>query len=403
VSGVSMPDTPSVIVGVTGGIAAYKAVTLVRELVRSGAQVTVIPTASALQFVGLPTWEAISRNPVPTGLFEGVAEVRHVSLGQKADLVIVAPATAHSLAGFASGFAGDLLGTTLLATTAPILLAPAMHTEMWENAAVQANMATLEARGFHVVGPDSGALTGPDVGVGRMAEPLEIARRAHELLHQGPWSGKKVLISAGGTREALDPVRFLGNRSTGVMGVALTRQALRMGAEVTLVHAHLEVAIPAGVTAIPAGTARAMREVMLEQSPHHDVVIMAAAVSDWTPAEFSPEKLSTADAGEDWAPPLVRTPDILSEIGHSKSAHQLVVGFAAETSDSATDREVRGRAKLAAKNVDALVVNQVGNEVGFGAVDTAVTLFFAASPQSLSFDGTKTSVAERLLEALQDR
>jgi phosphopantothenoylcysteine decarboxylase/phosphopantothenate--cysteine ligase len=187
------------------------------------------------------------------------------------------------------------------------------------------------------------------------------------------------------------------------MGVALTRQALRMGAEVTLVHAHLEVAIPAGVTAIPAGTARAMREVMLEQSPHHDVVIMAAAVSDWTPAEFSPEKLSTADAGKDWAPPLVRTPDILSEIVHSKSAHQLVVGFAAETSDSATDREARGRAKLAAKNVDALVVNQVGNEVGFGAVDTAVTLFFAASPQSLSFDGTKTSVAERLLEALQDR
>jgi phosphopantothenoylcysteine decarboxylase/phosphopantothenate--cysteine ligase len=278
-----------------------------------------------------------------------------------------------------------------------------MHTEMWDNPAVQANMATLAERGFHVVGPDSGALTGEDVGVGRMADPLEIARRAQELLHQGPWSGKKVLISAGGTREALDPVRFMGNRSTGVMGVALARQALRMGAEVTLVHAHLEVPVPAGVIPIEAGTSQAMREVMLEHSVVSDVVIMAAAVSDWTPAEVSLHKLSTADAGETWAPALVRTPDILSEIGHSKTAHQLVVGFAAETSESASDREARGRAKLAAKNVDALVVNQVGDGVGFGAVDTAVTLFFAASPQSLSFDGTKTSVAERLLEALQDR
>ena len=402
-SGVSMPDTPSVIVGVTGGIAAYKAVTLVRELVRAGAQVTVIPTASALQFVGLPTWEAISRNPVPTGLFEGVAEVRHVSLGQKADLVIIAPATAHSLAGFASGFAGDLLGTTLLATSAPVLLAPAMHTEMWDNPAVQANMATLVERGFHIVGPDSGALTGTDVGVGRMADPLEILQRAQALLHDGPWSGKKVVISAGGTREALDPVRFLGNRSTGAMGVALARQALHMGAEVTLVHAHLEVPVPAGVRAIEAGTAHAMREVMLEHAALSDVVIMAAAVSDWTPVEVSTQKLSTGDTGEHWAPQLVRTPDIVSEIGHSKAAHQLVVGFAAETSESASDREARGRAKLVAKNLDALVVNQVGDGVGFGAVDTAVTLLFAASPQSLSFDGTKTSVAERLLEALQDR
>lgn len=402
-SGVNSPDAPSIIVGVTGGIAAYKAVTLVRELVRSGARVTVIPTASALRFVGLPTWEAISRNPVPTGLFEGVAEVRHVALGQGADLVIVAPATAHALAGFAGGFAGDLLGTTLLATTAPVLLAPAMHTEMWENAAVQANMTLLVERGFHVVGPDSGALTGSDVGAGRMAEPQEIARRATELLRGSVWAGKKVLISAGGTREALDPVRFLGNRSTGEMGVSLARQALRMGADVTLVHAHLEVAIPRGVTAIAAGTAEVMREVMLEHAPGCDVVIMAAAVADWRPAEVSQQKLSTEASGETWAPVFVRTPDIVSEIGHSKSPHQLIVGFAAETAESPSEREARALAKLAAKKVDVLVLNAVGNEIGFGLVDTAVTLFFAASPQSLSFDGSKISVAERLLEALQDR
>jgi phosphopantothenoylcysteine decarboxylase / phosphopantothenate---cysteine ligase len=394
---------PRVIVGVTGGIAAYKAVSLVRELVRQGASVTVIPTASALRFVGLPTWEAISRNSVPTDLFDGVSEVRHVALGQRADLVIVAPATAHALASIAGGFAGDLLGTTLLATTAPVLLAPAMHTEMWENPAVVANMDTLVSRGFHVVGPDSGALTGDDRGVGRMAEPSEIAYRGLALLRSGELSGKRVLISAGGTREALDPVRFIGNRSTGAMGAAIAKSALRRGAEVVLVHAYLEVALPAGVTGIEVGSAREMREAMLAQAPTADIIVMAAAVADWMPAEPADEKLTKAALGDTWAPVLIQAPDILQEIGASKRPDQLVVGFAAETSGNPDEREARALAKLSAKNADVLVLNEVGDGVGFGPVDTAVTLFFAASPQSLSFDGTKTSVAERLMEVLQDR
>lgn len=403
VLGGTEPGRPVIVVGVTGGIAAYKAVSLVRELVRAGADVTVVPTASALRFVGLPTWEAISRNPVPTELFDGVAEVRHVALGQKADLVIVAPATANALAGIAAGFAGDLLGTTLLATSAPIVLAPAMHTEMWENPAVQENMRVLEKRGFHVIGPEAGPLTGGDVGVGRMADPVAIAAHALALLRQGPWSGKRVLVSAGGTREPLDPVRYLGNKSTGTMGVAIAAAAARQGADVLLVHAHLEVPLPAGVSAIAAGTASEMREAMVELARSSDVIILAAAVSDWMPNDIAQQKLSKADLGDTWAPVLIRTPDIAAEIGGSKTPGQLVVGFAAETSSSVVDREARAREKLEQKNLDVLVLNAVGDGVGFGLVDTAVTLFFVASPQSLSFDGTKTSVADRLLEVLQDR
>jgi phosphopantothenoylcysteine decarboxylase/phosphopantothenate--cysteine ligase len=394
---------PSIVVGVTGGIAAYKAVTLVRELVRGGAHVTVIPTASALKFVGLPTWEAISRNPVHTGLFDGVAEVRHVALGQNADLVIIAPATAHALAQLAGGFAGDLLGTTVLASRAPLLIAPAMHTEMWENAAVVHNVAILVNRGVHVVGPAAGELTGGDSGVGRMAEPEDIAARAFELLRPQVWAGRKVLISAGGTREALDPVRFIGNRSTGAMGVAIARAALQQGAVVTLVHAHLEVPVPRGVESVPAGTAALMREAMLSHAPEADVIIMAAAVADWVPENVSSSKISKRDEGESWAPVLVRAPDILAELGALKRDHQTLVGFAAETASDQAERESRARDKLASKKADVILLNQVGDEVGFGDVETAVTIFSHASPQSLLVEGTKTSIADRLLEVLQDR
>ncbi|MDA7716006.1 bifunctional phosphopantothenoylcysteine decarboxylase/phosphopantothenate--cysteine ligase CoaBC, partial [Pontimonas sp.] len=245
-------STPRIVVGVTGGIAAYKAVSLVRALVKRGATVTVIPTESALRFVGRPTWEAVSRNPVATELFDDVATVRHVSLGQQADLIIIAPATAHSIASLASGLAGDLLGTTVLASQAPILLAPAMHTEMWEHASVQANIDTLISRGVHVLGPASGELTGGDIGVGRMVEPEDIAEAAWALFVPQTLLGKTVLISAGGTREPLDPVRFLGNRSTGEMGVELARAAQVRGAEVVLVAAHLEVSAPSGVEVVTA-------------------------------------------------------------------------------------------------------------------------------------------------------
>jgi phosphopantothenoylcysteine decarboxylase/phosphopantothenate--cysteine ligase len=393
----------TVVVGVAGGIAAYKAVILVRELVLRGHIVTVIPTASALKFVGMPTWEAISRNRVFTELFDDVAEVRHVALGQQADLVIIAPATAHTIANMAAGLAPDLLGTTLLATAAPVLIAPAMHTEMWDHPSVVANIAALRSRGIHIIGPESGPLTGMDRGVGRMSEPDAIADYALSLARPQDWAGKNVLISAGGTREYLDPVRFLGNRSTGEMGVQIAAAAARRGASVTLVAAHLEVTPPSGVRVIEAPDVMALAEVMIRESVEADVVFMAAAVADWVPDKFSAEKLSKADLGAHWAPELVPAPDILAQLGAKKPQGQILVGFTAETEVDEKIRADRAKNKMAAKNVDVMVANLVGERVGFGVVETTVTLFFTASPQSLSVEGMKSSVAERLLDALLDR
>jgi phosphopantothenoylcysteine decarboxylase/phosphopantothenate--cysteine ligase len=390
-----------VIVGVSGGIAAYKAVTVVREFVLRGVDVTVIPTASALRFVGLPTWEAISRNPVPVDLFEGVAEVRHVALGQQADLIVLAPATAHTVASLAGGFAGDLLGTTVLASTAPVVIAPAMHTEMWENAAVRANIDTLRARGIIVVGPESGALTGEDTGVGRMSEPQTIVEAALASVAPQTLKGRHVLISAGGTREPLDPVRYLGNRSTGAMGVALAEQALARGAEVTVVHAHLEVPLPRGVVGIAVSTSEEMLSAMMEAQPANEIILMAAAVADWRSVEVSEQKIQKSDGLESWEPRLARTRDILQALVGAKRPGQMIVGFAAETDPDPEVRETTARKKLVSKQSDAIVLNLVGDRVGFGEVETAVTLI-TASPQSLTFEGTKSSVAGRLLDALPE-
>ena len=390
-----------VIVGVSGGIAAYKAVTVVREFVLRGVDVTVIPTASALRFVGLPTWEAISRNPVPVDLFAGVAEVRHVALGQQADLIVLAPATAHTVASLAGGFAGDLLGTTVLASTAPVVIAPAMHTEMWENSAVRANIDTLRARGIIVVGPESGALTGEDTGVGRMSEPQTIVEAALASVAPQTLKGRHVLISAGGTREPLDPVRYLGNRSTGAMGVALAEQALARGAEVTVVHAHLEVPLPRGVVGIAVSTSEEMLSAMMEAQPANEIILMAAAVADWRSVEVSEQKIQKSDGLESWEPRLERTRDILQALVGAKRPGQMIVGFAAETDPDPEVRETTARKKLVSKQSDAIVLNLVGDRVGFGEVDTAVTLI-TASPQSLTFEGTKSSVAGRLLDALPE-
>ena len=390
-----------VIVGVSGGIAAYKAVTVVREFVLRGAEVTVIPTASALRFVGLPTWEAISRNPVPVDLFDGVAEVRHVALGQQADLIVLAPATAHTVASLAGGFAGDLLGTTVLASTAPVVIAPAMHTEMWENSAVRANIDTLRARGIIVVGPESGALTGEDTGVGRMSEPQTIVEAALASVAPQTLQGRHVLISAGGTREPLDPVRYLGNRSTGAMGVALAEQALARGAEVTVVHAHLEVPLPRGVVGIAVSTSEEMLSAMMEAQPANEIILMAAAVADWRSVEVSEQKIQKSDGLESWEPRLERTRDILQALVGAKRPGQMIVGFAAETDPDPEVRETTARKKLVSKQSDAIVLNLVGDRVGFGEVETAVTLI-TASPQSLTFEGTKSSVAGRLLDALPE-
>jgi phosphopantothenoylcysteine decarboxylase / phosphopantothenate---cysteine ligase len=363
--------------------------------------VTVIPTASALRFVGLPTWEAISRNPVPVDLFEGVAEVRHVALGQKTDLIVVAPATAHTLASIAGGFAGDLLGTTVLASRAPVVMAPAMHTEMWDNSAVQANVEILRSRGVIMVGPESGALTGEDTGVGRMSEPRDIVDAALACLAPQTLGGRRVLVSAGGTREPLDPVRYLGNRSTGAMGVALAEQALARGAEVTLVHAHLEVPLPHGVTCVSVSTAKEMLDAMTSAQPSSDIVLMAAAVADWRSAQPTDQKIRKADQAENWAPSLERTPDILQTLSDARQSGQLIVGFAAETELDPSAREAAAREKLQRKQADGIVLNLVGDRVGFGEVETAVTLI-TASPQSLTFEGTKSSVAGWLLDALPE-
>jgi phosphopantothenoylcysteine decarboxylase/phosphopantothenate--cysteine ligase len=320
----------NVVVGITGGIAAYKAVSVVRSLVLAGHDVHVVATENALRFVGRPTLEAISRNVVHSDLYEGVAEVRHVAIGQAADLIVVAPATANSIAKLAAGLADDLLGNTILASTAPVVIAPAMHTEMWQNPATVANIATLRARGVIVVGPGVGQLTGTDAGAGRMSEPDEIVAAA--LAAVAPTrdlEGKQVLISAGGTREPLDPVRFIGNRSSGKQGVALAEAASARGATVTLVAANLDVPVPASLRVIPVSTTLELRDVMVASAPDADIIIMAAAVADYRPEAVADSKIKKEAQGDTLDLRLVKNPDILQGLSAARRAGQVIVGFAA--------------------------------------------------------------------------
>ena len=281
----------NIVVGITGGIAAYKAVNVVRALVLSGHDVHVVATENALRFVGRPTLEAISRNLVHTDLYEGVAEVRHVAIGQAADLIIVAPATANSIAKLAGGFADDLLGNTILASTAPLVIAPAMHTEMWKNPATVANIALLRERGVTIVGPAVGQLTGADSGPGRMSEPDDIVAAALAIVRPQDLAGRRILVTAGGTREPLDPVRFIGNRSSGKQGVALARAAAARGAEVTLIAANLEVDAPASIAVVRVGSTLELADAVAAAAPLADVVIMAAAVADYRPDTVAESKI----------------------------------------------------------------------------------------------------------------
>lgn len=394
------PERLTVVVGITGGIAAYKAVGVARGFVRAGHDVHVVATDGALRFVGRPTLEAISRNPAHTDLYEGVAEVRHVALGQRADLIVIAPATAHTIASLAAGLAGDLLGTTVLASTAPLVIAPAMHTEMWENAATQANIATLRARGVTIVGPDAGALTGTDVGPGRMSEPDEIVARALAAIGPHDLAGRHLLISAGGTREPLDPVRFLGNRSSGKQGVALAAAALARGAAVTLVAAHLEVPTPPGAVVVDVATAAELDAAMRAHSAEADTVIMAAAVADFRPAQVVDRKIKKTDDGAGLVLDLERTPDILAGLAADRRPGQRIVGFAAETEtdDDALLRVAADKARR--KGVDLLVVNRVGWTQGFGAATNSVIMLDGAGTVVDRADGDKLSVANRILDLL---
>ncbi|MGP3684794.1 bifunctional phosphopantothenoylcysteine decarboxylase/phosphopantothenate--cysteine ligase CoaBC [Streptomyces sp. IBSNAI002] len=386
---------PKVVLGVSGGIAAYKACELLRRLTESGHEVRVVPTAASLNFVGEATWAALSGNPASTEVWETVHEVSHVRIGQSADLVVVAPATADMLAKAAHGLADDLLTNTLLTARCPVVFAPAMHTEMWEHPATQENVATLRRRGAVVIEPAVGRLTGKDTGKGRLPDPEEIFEVCRSVLARGAagpdLAGRHVVISAGGTREPLDPVRFLGNRSSGKQGYALARTAVARGARVTLVAANTALADPAGVDVVRVGTAVQLREAVLEAAADADAVVMAAAVADFRPAVYAGGKIKKKD-GEEPAPvALVRNPDVLAEISADRTREgQVVVGFAAETDDVLAN----GRAKLLRKGCDLLVVNEVGETKTFGSEENEAVI--------LASDGSELPVPYGPKEALAE-
>lgn len=392
----------NIVVGVTGGIAAYKSVHLVRLLVKAGHEVTVIPTADALRFVGQPTWEAISRNDVTTSVHDDVARVRHVALGQAADLIIIAPATANTIAKIAAGLADDLLGTTLLASTAPVAIAPAMHTEMWRHPATQANIATLRDRGVHILGPGDGELTGGDSGPGRMLEPDDIVDAALALLAPKDLAGLRVVVSAGGTREPIDPVRFLGNRSSGRQGAALAADAAARGAEVVLVAANIAADVLAearGAEIVAVGTAAQLGEAMRDAAASADAVIMAAAVADYRPASVADQKLTKED-GALTRIDLVENDDVVAGLAAARPAGQTIVAFAAETLTDADARRDRARRKRERKGVDLLVVNRADAEHGFERADNAIEVIGEGGAVVASAAGSKREVARVIWDAV---
>ncbi|WP_435297816.1 bifunctional phosphopantothenoylcysteine decarboxylase/phosphopantothenate--cysteine ligase CoaBC [Streptomyces sp. YPW6] len=388
-------DKPKVVLGVSGGIAAYKACELLRRLTESGHDVRVVPTAASLHFVGAATWSALSGHPVSDEVWQDVHEVPHVRIGQEADLVVVAPATADMLAKAAHGLADDLLTNTLLTARCPVVFAPAMHTEMWEHPATQENVATLRRRGAVVIEPAVGRLTGVDTGKGRLPDPGEIFEVCRRVLARGvpepDLAGRHVVISAGGTREPLDPVRFLGNRSSGKQGYALARTAVARGARVTLIETGTGLPDPAGADVLRVGTAVQLREAVVKAAADADAVVMAAAVADFGPSEYAAGKIKKKDGEEAPALTLVRNPDILAEVaGERARPGQIVVGFAAETDDVLAN----GRAKLRRKGCDLLVVNEVGEHKTFGSEENEAVV--------LAADGQETPVPYGPKEALAD-
>lgn len=407
--GVAQQPSPRVVLGVSGGIAAYKACELLRRFTESGHDVTVVPTSAALEFVGAPTWAALSGKPVASEVWSGVHEVPHVRIGQSADVVVVAPATADLLAKAAHGLADDLLTNTLLTARCPVVLAPAMHTEMWEHPATQANVETLRRRGAVVVEPAEGRLTGADSGKGRLPEPAEIFDLVRAVLDRGPdvrpdLAGRKVVVSAGGTREYLDPVRFLGNRSSGLQGYALARTAAARGAHVTLVSANVSLADPAGVSVVHVETTDQLREAVVAATTTADAVVMAAAPADFRPVSVSDAKIKKADDGS--APPieLVQNPDILAEISHDRAREgAVVVGFAAETGDASGSVLDLGRAKLARKGCDLLVVNDVSGGAVFGSTDNEAVIIGADGATVEVPHGTKTALAHVIWDEVARR
>ena len=407
-----MAERKRIIVGVAGGIAAYKAATVVRQLTEAGHSVRVVPTESALKFVGAATFEALSGNPVHTGVFDDVHEVPHVRIGQSADLVVVAPATADLLARATIGRADDLLTATLLTARCPVLYAPAMHTEMWFHPATVENVATLRGRGAVVMEPASGRLTGADTGPGRLPEAEEISTLAQLLLARGdalPYdlAGVKVLVTAGGTREPIDPVRFIGNRSSGKQGYAMARVMAQRGADVTLIAGNTAGLVdPAGVHVERVGSAGQLRDAVSKHAPDANVLVMAAAVADFRPANPAANKIKKGPAGEgEPTIELVRNDDVLAGAVRARADGQLpnmraIVGFAAETGDATGDVLFHARAKLRRKECDLLVVNAVGENRAFEVDHNDGWLLSSDGNESALEHGSKTVMASRIVDAI---
>lgn len=436
-----------VVVGVAGSVSAYKAPFVIRLLRRAGHEVEVVATAAALRFIGEPALAAVSGGPVATGLFDDPAAASHVALGERADLVVVAPASADLLARVAAGRADDLLTATILTTGAPVVLAPAMHTRMWTNPATAHNVATLRSRGLTVIDPDTGPLTGGDVGAGRLPEPERIVERALAVLDDAdapagagdcadaaraadaadvdagagrggaPLAGLRVVVSAGGTREPIDPVRYLGNRSSGRQGAALAAAAAAAGADVVLVAANIgpEVLglVPGGVEIIPVGTALELRDAVRGAARDADAVVMAAAVADFRPARALDVKLKKRPPGPDGAQPappaleLVANPDVLAGLAadppRPAPGRTLLVGFAAETGDDAGDVLAHGAAKARRKGADLMAVNAVGPATGFGDVPNSVVVLDADGTEVARAAGSKDEVARALIALIARR
>lgn len=421
-----------IVLGISGGIAAYKALGLIRPLISRGHHVDVVPTESALRFVGLPTLEALSRNPVTADLFDDVAEVRHVALGQRADLILIAPATANTLAKLVTGLADSLLLTTVLASRAPLMIAPAMHPEMWEHPATRHNVRVLRERGVTLVGPGDGPLTGNDSGIGRMSEVEEIlaavdlalpgdhsplapspavdsaaAPSTPAVAPGGPLTGSHVLVTAGGTREPLDPVRYLGNRSSGRQGVALARAAAELGASVTVIAANVSAGVTASlpdrVRLIPVSTTAELSSALDVESPSAALILMAAAVADYRPETVSDGKIKKTAEAEDLVLRLVQNPDLLRGLVAARRPGQRIVGFAAETATDARELLALGRKKVAAKGADALVLNEVGWELGMDQPENRVTVLDAEGRVLGLADGPKDEVARAILRLVIER
>ncbi|HEU5126768.1 MAG TPA: bifunctional phosphopantothenoylcysteine decarboxylase/phosphopantothenate--cysteine ligase CoaBC [Glycomyces sp.] len=387
-----------VVLGVSGGIAAYKACTLLRLLKEAGHDVTVVPTEAALEFVGEATWEALSGRPVASGVFSDVADVKHVRLGRRADLVAVVPATADLLARAAAGRADDLLTSTLLTATCPQVFAPAMHTEMWQHPATRANVALLRERGAHVVEPDSGRLTGADTGPGRLPEPEALFALLKGFLTSPArdLTGRRVLVTAGGTREAIDPVRFIGNHSSGRQGVAVAAAAAARGAEVTLIAAHVDTALPAGVAVRRVSTTGQLHDATVEAARDADAAVLAAAPADFRPEHAADRKLKRS-GGVELA--LTATSDIAAEVGRRKREGQVLVVFAAETHDGPE----HAQAKRAKKGADLVVLNDVSGGAVFGSAENSVTIFDERGAVDARERASKEAVADAIWDAVAAR